>query len=289
MGRTDGRQLISIFRAAAQASASGADQHAKVRTFIMDKDMWEGKYQEHRWLSGPYEAAPPDFGSLDPNVLTASLPIFGTVRTLELQAQRRKDEGLGPIIEQNLMALFKGMPDLEDLTLHNPMRLGPLRMRAPIESISSTSLRCLRLETCVLHQQGLETFLQKQAKTLKVLHLKSIMLEAGHFVQFFNSIRNLLDLQAFSLEGSLVEVEDDSLLYFTEEEIDDETFYEVKERRMAARAAIEAFVRKETEVFPVELLDVDSSGFTDFSNSEWGGMTIVLGMSKLYDSQEVDF
>jgi len=129
--RTDGRQLISIFRAAAQASASGADQHAKVRTFIMDKDMWEGKYQEHRWLSGPYEAAPPDFGSLDPNVLTASLPIFGTVRTLELQAQRRKDEGLGPIIEQNLMALFKGMPDLEDLTLHNPMRLGPVSNGVP--------------------------------------------------------------------------------------------------------------------------------------------------------------
>lgn len=132
-------------------------------------------------------------------------------------------------------------------------------------------------------------FITKQSQTLKILRLEMISLEAGHVVDFFTSIRALLSLDTFSLKGWILEVEDDTLIYAPEEEIDDETFYEVKERRIAAREAMETFLRRETDVFPTELLDVDSSGFTDFSHGNRGGLIVVLGASQLYDTNEVDY
>lgn len=162
-------------------------------------------------------------------------------------------------------------------------------MHAPIKAITSTSFRSISLQGCVFHMPSMEDFIRKQSHTLKILDLENVSLEAGHVVEFFTSIRNLLSLDLFSLKGWLVEVEDDTLLYFPDEERNKNTFIQVKARRNAAREAIEAFVRRETDIFPADLLDVDSSGFTDFSHGHWGGMTVVLGASKLRDSNQVDF
>ena len=123
--RADGRQLISLFQAAGKASMTYPNTHARLTSFIMDKDFWEGEYQKHRWLSGALSKEPPDFGSLDADVLTAALPIFGTATEIVIQAQYRKDfDRWGPLIERNVTTLVSGMPNLKDLILYNPPRMG---------------------------------------------------------------------------------------------------------------------------------------------------------------------
>lgn len=140
---SDKRQLFSFFHATAATSASNLIQNPKFATLIMDKKFWEGEYY---WLLGQYRPQP-DVGDLDFSTLTAVLPPFlGAITTLELQAQYQKDNQDVPIIERNLTALFSGMPNLQNLTLHNPLRAIPVSyvLFQHVSSAQGTTL-CLRL------------------------------------------------------------------------------------------------------------------------------------------------
>ncbi|KAL2062460.1 hypothetical protein VTL71DRAFT_6726 [Oculimacula yallundae] len=182
----------------------------------------------------------------------AALPVFGTSAKLVFQAQYRKDpHRCGPIVEQNLTALVSGMPKLTELIWYKEPRMG-------------------------------------LALTLRTLHLEDIALEAGHIVELFMLIRNHLTLDILSLNGWLVEVEDDSILYNVQYELCPNDFRRIKRRRIAARKAIELFVLRTSKFFPAALLDIDSPGSTDFSQGNWVGMTVVLGASKLEDTDHVD-
>lgn len=135
----------------------------------------------------------------------------------------------------------------------------------------------------------MDAFLRKQSHTLSNVHLSNIALLSGHVVELFTAMRTHLTLASFSLQGWLVEIEDDTHTYVAEEEFDDETFHEDEARRNVAREAIGSFVRRLLDVFPAALLDLDTSGLNGFAESVPRlGLYVVIGASKMYDSEEFD-
>lgn len=252
--RCDERQLSSFFLAAALASA--APCQAKIKSLIVEKRFWAETESTYTGITSDYER--PDFGTLDFALIVSSLPFLAAISTLELQLESRNTSNRDRKITANLALVMASLPALENLILHNS-NSQLLQLRAPLQALVTKSLRALHLEFCILSLADIQNIIHTQAKSLKSIHVENIVLNGGHHIELFTTLRNSTTLDHITVKGWLVEHPYEEMLYFARERGSDEEIRRTRERRQVARRFIEDFVKHERDEFPNELCDTDSS------------------------------
>lgn len=284
--RVDGRQLTAFLLAAATAlQTTNLASAAGITSFKVDKNFWteiDDRQSESKTYRGSNPHEYPDFGTIPPETLISALPFLSAVRTLELSLLCKDNTNDRREIEARLTTILAALPVLEDLTLHNT-DFQLLLLHQPLQAIVTTSVSALKLQHCVLQLADMQTFLLNQAATFSTIHLENIALLGGHFVELFTFIRNTALIKDCVIKGWLLEFAEERLLYSADVEYDDEAFEEDTERRNQAREGIAAFVRREREDFPTELLDEDSSVRTDYEGGRLGSMIEVIGEARFVE------
>lgn len=285
--RADGRQLSTLFKAAATASSSPTNHRTFITTFILDEYFWKpGPYT----YSGTDNWSHPDFSILQPTILISALPFFSSITTLELALDYRSYPLNSHQIEANLTMLLSALPVLEHLTLHNTPNQ-QLNLHDPIHALSTTSLQSLSCKYGIFDPTDIAKLLETQSATLQTIELENTALLKGiGYVEFFTSLHRHSQPITLTLKGWFVEISSDDMIYaVVEEEWDEELFLENKELKRIAREGLGVFVRQERESFPNELLNVDETNVERFGNGDWEGLVVVIAGAKSAETGEVDY
>lgn len=259
---------------------------AKITRLIMEENFWEGGEKVYTRNNRQPE---PDFGTVNKASLTAALPFFFALKTLELAVACKEIDSQRRDTEANLTTFFSSLPNLEHLVLYSSL-YQLLQLRKPFLGMTTTCLRSLRMESCVFNLTDINHLLNMQSAILKVVSLRNIGLLGGHFIDLFTAFRNDTFLTEISVEGWLVEFENDDTLYFSDsQKSEGHNFPDPNvARRKLARREIEAFVRRERNHFPSELCSLGSSILKGFVGSRWSELIVVLEDSSVEDPQEDD-
>lgn len=231
-----------------------------------------------------------DFATLDPTVIEASLPALRGLTSLSLPMRTGrlggvKSDGIGPwfgeIRRENLAALLlAGLPHLQHLRIYsdNTIQGSFLELATIMDAISSDQLKSIDLGYCTLTLDRVESFLRRHSKTLKMINLDQIILIGGHFETLFTLVRDITKLEDMVITRTLVELSQRSTPSGPQWTRGDD-IPKMTARREEARKAIAMFATRKTDLFPRELLDIDSSLVDDIYNPNVSTELGVIGES----------
>lgn len=257
--RVDGRQLFAVLSAASIAASSTASnmgsRFATIRSLTMAKGFWE---QDDSTFTGSRRRHyGEDFISMaSPTMIKTAMPFLRELKRLTLSLLNRTRGVEEGTVGERLELFLANSPHLEYLTLTNPDQ-SSIDISTALRTASTSSLRTLKFQSCMFTLDSIQKLSRSNAETLKSVHLEDIGLLAGNLRDLFTFLREAMDLREIHLEGYLVEFQDDQCFYFRDEiEEDDKDEFDDKERqRSRAREAIEAFVSRQRNTFPLELVD----------------------------------
>jgi hypothetical protein len=262
--RADGRQLTALLLAATKISETEKlAPRTKFRSLIMEENYWD-ELRDRTSYNKTYvdydQRLQSNFGSISVRTITSAFPFLSSITTLQVSLRPKNGHDDVPSIGRNLtLLLLVGLQHLRSLSLHNS-EYYLLSLQRPLQSLSSTSIHTLTLQNCIIHMSTMEIFLCTQASTLAIIHLENIALVGGQYTRLLSVIRDTARVNEFVTKGWLLEFDNETQGYVPEDEYDVEDFEMICERRDQARMEIAAFVQREREDLPVELLYEDSSG-----------------------------
>lgn len=219
------------------------------------------------------------FSTLDPSVVTASLPALQILTSLTLPlvtsqrflAQGPSSRGPYDSSRQNTdLLLICGLRKLRHLRIYTKENKGPspVELSPIMDAISSSDLSCIDLEFCSLTLPSMENFLRRHSGTLKTMRLNSVILMQAHFETMFTLIRDIAQLDEMVISGTLTEKSTHMVSHYPSGCLASEASG-IKARHEAARREIGRFATGDRKDFPRELLDVDSMEIDDIYRTEY--------------------
>ena len=219
------------------------------------------------------------FSTLDPSVVTASLPALQTLTSLALPlvtCQRFLAQGpssRGPYDsgrQDTDLLLICGLPKLRHLRIYAKEHKGPspVELSPIMDAISSSHLSSIDLEFCSFTLPSMENFLRRHSGTLKTMRLNRVILIQAHFETMFTLIRDVAQLDEMVISGTLVEKSTPKVSHYPAGCLASEAAG-IKARQDAARREIARFAIGKRKDFPRELLDVDSMEIDDIYRTEY--------------------